>query len=201
MDKKTQKKNFIELANIIRECGRIYSKLLNNVKEEDIQRIIDLEEEGDKIRDALDEDFRTQKNIPYLALDRAKLLRRLDDVLDMFLIGSKNIGAFEGGLPVKFDEEIVDISKNIENCSTSLAEAIEIIYSDFSKCLQLCSKIEELRDASMKMIFDLEYKFYNELDDWKEFVAVSKILEKSMDCIVIMKEASEVLELMSYKYD
>ena len=201
MDKKTQKKKFIELANIIRECGRIYSNLLSNVKEEDIQRIIDLEEEGDKLRDALDEDFRTQKNIPYLALDRAKLLRRLDDVLDMFLIGSKNIGAFEGGLPVKFDEEIVDISKNIENCSISLAEAIEIIYSDFSKCLQLCSIIEELRDASMKMIFDLEYKFYNELDDWKEFVAVSKILEKSMDCIVIMKEASEVLELMSYKYD
>ncbi len=53
----------------------------------------------------------------------------------------------------------------------------------------------------MKMIFDLEYKFYNELDNWKEFVAVSKILEKSMDCVVIMKEASEVLELMSYKYD
>ena len=201
MDKKTQKKNFIELANIIRECGIIYSKLLSNVKEEDIQRIIDLEEKGDKIRDDLDEDFRTQKNIPYLALDRAKLLRRLDDVLDMFLIGSKNIGAFEGGLPVKFDEEIVDISKNIENCATSLAEAIEIIYSDFSKCLQLCSKIEELRDASMKMIFNLEYKFYNELDNWKEFVAASKILEKSMDCVVIMKEASEVLELMSYKYD
>ena len=43
MDKKTQKKNFIELANIIRECGIIYSKLLSNVKEEDIQRIIDLE--------------------------------------------------------------------------------------------------------------------------------------------------------------
>lgn len=201
MDKKTQKKNFIELANIIRECGRIYSKLLSNVKEEDIQRIIDLEEKGDKIRDDLDEDFRTQKNIPYLALDRAKLLRRLDDVLDTFLIGSKNIGAFEGGLPLRFDEEIVDISKNIENCATSLAEAIEIIYSDFSKCLQLCSKIEELRDGSMKMIFDLEYKFYNELDNWKEFVAVSKILEKSMDCVVIMKEASEVLELMSYKYD
>ena len=201
MDKKTQKKNFIELANIIRECGRIYSKLLSNVKEEDIQRIIDLEEKGDKIRDDLDEDFRTQKNIPYLALDRAKLLRRLDDVLDMFLIGSKNIGAFEGGLPLRFDEEIVDISKNIEDCATSLAEAIEIIYSDFSKCLQLCSKIEELRDTSMKMIFNLEYRFYNELDNWKEFVAVSKILEKSMDCVVIMKEASEVLELMSYKYD
>ena len=201
MDKKTQKKNFIELANIIRECGRIYSKLMSNVKEEDIQRIIDLEEKGDKIRDDLDEDFRTQKNIPYLALDRAKLLRRLDDVLDTFLIGSKNIGAFEGGLPLRFDEEIVDISKNIEDCATSLAEAIEIIYSDFSKCLQLCSKIEELRDGSMKMIFDLEYKFYNELDNWKEFVAVSKILEKSMDCVVIMKEASEVLELMSYKYD
>ncbi|MHA2403248.1 MAG: hypothetical protein ACXADH_09690, partial [Candidatus Kariarchaeaceae archaeon] len=80
-------------------------------------------------------------------------------------------------------------------------QGVEIIYTSFKDALDIVTEIETLRDEAMDISFNLENEYFESIDDWKEFNAISRIIKRSMTCIVEAKESSEVLELMAYKYD
>ncbi|MHA2171186.1 MAG: DUF47 family protein [Candidatus Kariarchaeaceae archaeon] len=203
MDQKEQKSKFIELANLIREAGKLYGDCILNpsVAEDNKRKILELETQGDSIQDQLDDHFRNQKNIPYLALDRAKLVRKLDDTLDDIKLAGLTFTTFVHSLPKDFSTKCDRFAKILIEVTSCLAQGVEIIYTSFKDALDIVTEIETLRDEAMDISFNLENEYFESIDEWKEFNAISRIIKRSMACIVEAKESSEVLELMAYKYD
>ncbi|MHA2249832.1 MAG: DUF47 family protein [Candidatus Kariarchaeaceae archaeon] len=206
MDQKEQKEKFIELSKLIREAGKLYADCIYDpsVSEENTNKILELESKGDKIQAELDDHFRTQKNIPYLALDRAKLVRKLDSTLDQIKLAGMTFNTFGPSLPRELIKECESLAKLTMDVTDLLASAVEIIYTSFKEALDLTRQIEELRDQVMVSAFSLENQFFDTADastGWKEYTAISRIIKRTLVCVVASKEASEVLDLMAYKYD
>lgn len=206
MDQKQQKEKFIELSNLIRETGKLYADCLKNPSQakENSKQIRELETLGDKIQSQLDNQFRSQKNIPYLALDRAKLARKLDETLDQIRIAGMTFATFAQGLPQDFSQKCEKLAEVTEKITDLIAKAVEVIYTSFENALDLIIKIEDLRDEGMESAFSLENEYFDAADassGWKEYTAISRVIKRTIACIGTAKEASEVLELMAYKYD
>lgn len=205
MDREEKKQKFIELADLIQKTGKLYSDILLSVDiKNNAKMILELETKGDQIQADLDKDFATQKNIPYLAIDRAKLLRKMDTILDLFRLATLNYQQYHNFLPDDFRDKIRVISESIKEMTMNLYEAIVIIYSDFSATLKLVEQIENTRDKVQDLSFNLEGEYFSILDEssgWKKFQAVSSIMNKSNSCIIAIKSASEILTLMAYKYN
>ncbi len=204
MNREDKKEKLLELSSLIKRTGELYANILSSDKIDDkIEEILELETKGDEIQDILDKDFATQKNIPYLAIDRAKLLRRMDNILDNFRIASLTYKLYHKYLPDDFDGKISVISEKITVMSDKLSVAIDLIYTDFSKSLEVVDQIEKIRDETQDITFDIEGAYFNSLDGttgWKSFQAVSQIIKKTTNCIRSIKSASEILTLMAYKY-
>ena len=203
MDRHEQKSKFIELANLIREAGKLYADCLLNPanSEENKNKIIEMENAGDTIRDALDDHFRNEKNIPYLALDRAKLVNKLDDTLDDIKLAGLTFTTFVHSLPKDFSAKSNRLANIIVEITGCLAEAVEVIYTSFKDALTIVVKIEKLRDEAINISFNLENEYFESIDNWKEFNSLSRIIKRTMACIAEAKDTSEVLTLMAYKYD
>lgn len=206
MDKKEQKEKIIGLAKLIAEASDLYAQCLINPEDftAKIQKILVLETEGDKIQHQLDDHFANEKNIPYLALDRANLVRRLDDVLDQLAIAGRTFEALHSGISSKFYEHITPIAEHCSSLGNCLAEAVEAIYTSFAKALEVSKRIEEVRDQASSTAFELETQIFNDADPqngWKEYVAATRVIRQTMKIIGYIKEASELLQIMSFKYD
>jgi len=202
MDSAQQKSLFIELAELIRNAGSTYSDFMTEPASSTyLDRIIELEREGDEIEDELNEHFTTQRNIPYLALDRAKLLSHLDEVLDQLLIATKTLSAFSEGLPKDFTENAKTLADLVAEITRQLRDAVEIVYDNFDKATTICINIEKLRDQASATVFDLESLYFNgEESTWKTYTAVSRVLKRTMAIINSVKVSSEMIQLMSMKY-
>lgn len=205
MDQKEQKEKIIGLARLIVKASEIYGECLLNSDNltPKMKEILAIETEGDLLQRDLDDHFAAEKNIPYLALDRANLVRRLDDVLDQFAIAARTLAAFSSGLPKTFEENIKPISDSCISTGKCLAEGVEIIFESFSDALTVTKRIEENRDEASEKAFELDTKLYNEADPssgWKPYEASHRVLDRTMKIIGHMKEASELLQIMSLKY-
>ncbi|MCH8908211.1 MAG: DUF47 family protein [Candidatus Heimdallarchaeota archaeon] len=205
MNKKEQKEKFIELANLIKECSQTFSEaLVASDHKQLVDKIFKLEARGDEIQIELDSHYAQEKNIPYLALDRARLLRRIDDTLDEFVLASRNLNIFSSSLPKDFSTKTAGISENVAILGSYLSKAIEVIFADFQDCLVLVEKIEDLRDKIFDAVFTIEGEYFKTIDTssgWKPFFSLTEILKRTVACVVAMKNTSEVLTLMVYKYD
>lgn len=205
MDQKEQKEKIIGLARLIVNASEIYGECLlnsDNVAPK-MNEILAIETEGDVLQKALDDHYANEKNIPYLALDRANLVRRLDDVLDQLAIAARTLGAFSSGLPKTFHENIKPIAEACKSMSKCLAEGVEVIFESFSEAMIVTKRIEDNRDEASAKGFELETKLYNESDPstgWKAYEASHRVIDRTMKIIGHMKEASELLQIMSLKY-
>lgn len=203
MNREEKKEKFKELAEILRDTGRLFSEsLLIKDNEEKINQIVELEQRADNIQIELDRDFATQKNMPYLSIDRAKLLRRIDNTLDEFKLGSSDILLYSSHLPEDSNEKFTELATNLAEISASLADAIKMIYTNFEDTIPILDRIEKLKDIGLGLTFGIEKYYYNKCDEkgWKQFFAVSTITKQISSCINYIKGTSEILMLMSYKY-
>lgn len=204
MDQKEQKESIIKLAKIVKESGELYAEcLLAQEKSiENIQKILALETEGDVIQRELDDHFSHQKNIPYLALDRARLVRRLDDILDQIAHAAQTLKIFASHTKPDFTDKIQPLAKLCQDITSELAKAVETIYSSFDEAQIIARSIENLRDTAMEACFQLESEIFVSQDtDWKQYEASKRILSETYVLILNTKNASEVLEVMALKYD
>ena len=205
MDKKEQKEKIIGLARLIVKASEIYGECLLNSDNlaPRMKEILEIETQGDVLQKQLDDSFAEEKNIPYLALDRANLVRRLDDVLDQLALAARTLSAFSSGLPKLFHENISPIAGACKSMGKCLAEGVELIYESFSEAMQVTKRIEDNRDEASAKGFELETKLYNESDPstgWKAYEASHRVIDRTMKVIGNMKEASELLQIMSLKY-
>ncbi|MDH5401940.1 MAG: DUF47 family protein [Candidatus Heimdallarchaeota archaeon] len=204
MNREEQKQKFIEISNLVREVGILYGNSLKDPSKtfENLPAILEKEDLADSIQDELDDHFRTQRNIPYLALDRAKLVRRLDDTLDELALAGRTLNAFSSNIPDNFGEKATSLADLVISITSLLAEAVETIYTSFSDALVICEKIENSKDKVVEVSFELEKDMMNnENSDWKQFISASRIISRTVSSVSVLKAASEVLVLMSYKYE
>jgi len=206
MDRKEQKEKIIGLAKRIAIASDLYAQCLKNPEDfsAKVQEILAIETEGDEIQHQLDDHFANEKNIPYLALDRANLVRRLDDVLDQLAIAARTLEALHSGLSPKFYVSVTPLADYCSSLGHCLAEGVEVIYSSFNEAMSVSKRIEEVRDQATSNAFQLETQFFNDADPqhgWKEYEAATRVIKQTMKIIGHTKEASEILQIMSLKYD
>lgn len=200
---KEQKEKFYELADILQQIGKDYHQIFTNETSLDqINDILKKESEADKIQDILNLHYTTQKNVPYLALDRANLLRRLDDVMDTFAISAKLVEYLKPQLPEGFANEFTNMLEMIDQQSDLTAEAVRRIFDDFSKAKELTEQVEEFKDIIVNEGFTLEKKYFETLgaDDWKQFHATTEILKRTAKIANSMRNVGELLVYMITKY-
>ncbi len=202
MNKKEEKEKFFELADLISEGGKLISEIIFSpeINMEKIMLVLDLEEKGDRVRDELNRHFATQQSVPYLALDRAKLLRRIDDILDEFARTARTVKEYNESLPRNFTADIKFVSDAIKTSSQNLGEAIKIVYTSFDDAWKLVRGIEELRDNVVEKGMEVEAGYFKTSNDWKEFEALSRMHKRAQVIMALIKAAGEILELMSIKY-
>lgn len=206
MNKKEQKEKIIELAGLIRDTGKLYSECLLDPKnvEKKIGKISEKETLGDALQNELSDHFSQEKNIPYLAIDRVKLIGKMDDILDQILLSIKIFKIYGSELSDDFPSEIEPLAKNCETITTSLSLAVEEIYTNFENTRLKIKEIEEQRDKASDTSFKLERKAFELADPskgWKVFESTQRILGITMKIIARTKAASEILEIMVLKYD
>ncbi|RMG36025.1 MAG: DUF47 family protein [Methanobacteriota archaeon] len=202
MNKKEEKEQFFKLADLLQTAGQIIGEIIFQPEpvQEKIDRVLEVEEEGDKIRDRLNEHFAKQQSVPYLALDRAKLLRRIDDVLDEYARTARTVKEYGKFLPTDFAERGAFISETIRSTSESLSQAIKEVYSSFDNAIDLVEKIENSRDEVMEKGMQLEAEYFQKSQDWKQFAALENMHKRAQSIIAKIKNAGEVLSLMAIKY-
>lgn len=206
MKNKEVKENFIKIANLIKEAGELYSICFfksEETMEENIRKIIELETQGDEIQTILDNHYKNEKNIPFLAIDRVKLLQTLDKTLDDASLAARTLSAFYSELPEEFEKSVSKLAENVKIITQKLAIAVETIYDDFKAAHELTKEIEDLRDASLEESFRIENKFFISADvtnGWKGFTSVSTITKKTMAVIKSVRNAAEIITIMSIKY-
>ena len=206
MKNKEVKENFINIANLIKEAGELYSICFiksEEIIEENIKTIIELERQGDVIQSVLDNHYKNEKNIPFLAIDRVKLLQTLDKTLDDASLAARTLSAFYSELPKEFKNSVIKLAENVKMMTAKLALAVETIYDDFKAANDLTKEIEELRDESLEESFRIENEFFLSADvnsGWKGFISVSTITKKTMTVIKSVRNAAEIITIMSIKY-
>ncbi|MHA2098425.1 MAG: DUF47 family protein [Candidatus Kariarchaeaceae archaeon] len=205
MDKKEQKEKIIGLGKLVAQASKLYADCLQSPDDfsTKIQQILTLETEGDTLQSQLDDHFANEKNIPYLALDRANLVRRLDDVLDTLAVSARTLEAFKSGMSDKFQADVKPIADCCVSMGSSLSLGVETIYSSFTETLSVTKQIEESRDAATSKAFELETQLFKDADPasgWKEYEASTRIVKQTMKIIIRTKEASELLQIMSLKF-
>ena len=204
MDNKEQKEHFLKIGELVDKAGAEFSQYLQNPSDSSkLATIEQLETEGDSAQDKLNAYFTTQRNIPYLSLDRAGLLRKLDEILDQILLSAKTLDAFGSALPPSFTDEVGQLALHLDHMTGTLNKAITALYEDFAAATELTNEIEADRDKSTKILFELEKMAFNsddEVQGWKGFTAVSRIARRIASVINATKSASEVIEIMSMKY-
>jgi hypothetical protein len=124
--------------------------------------------------------------------------------LDQLAIAGRTFEALHSGISSKFYEHIVPIAEHCSSLGNCLAEAVEAIYTSFAKALEVSKRIEEVRDQASSTAFDLETQLFNDADPqtgWKEYEAATRVIRQTMKIIGFTKEASELLQIMSFKYD
>ena len=204
LTKKEQKQLFIEIADNIKESGEYYAKmlLLENT-DEMYKKIINMEDEGDEFQARLDAHFSTQKNAPYLTLERAKLLRRMDDVLDNFAIAARTLSVFAEGLPQDFVQNAGEISRLVCEVTEDFSKGMNNLYTNFHESLRNSSRIEQSRDRLVEEIFRLETLYFKNLkgnDAWRQFTAIERVMKRTIAVIQKIRDAGEIIEIMVYKY-
>ncbi len=202
MNKKEEKEHFFKLADLLEEAGEAVADIIfqPSPAEEKIKRALEIEEQGDQIRDRLNEHFAKQQSVPYLALDRAKLLRRIDDILDEYARTARTVKEYGKFLPQDFAERGKFISDAIKSTSKDLRNAIKEIYTSFDNAMALVNKIEENRDIIVEKGMQLEADYFEELQGWKEFTAIENMHKRAQAIIAKIKTAGEILSLMAIKY-
>ena len=103
-----------------------------------------------------------------------------------------------------FYSDIKPLAEYCESMGSCLAEAVETIYTSFQEALSVSKRIEEVRDQATSRAFQLETQLYNDADPekgWKEYEASTRVVKQTMKIIVQIKVASELLQIMSLKYD
>ncbi|MHA2504157.1 MAG: DUF47 family protein [Candidatus Kariarchaeaceae archaeon] len=204
MDRKERKETFLKLADLVDQAGEVFSHYLQNPSDSSrLEEIEKIEQKGDILEDKLNTYYMTQRNIPYLSLDRAKLLRRLDEILDQMFLGAKTLEAFGTSLPESFTSKVTELAGHLDKMTKTLRQAIEAIYENFEEAAKLTKQIEYERDQSTNLLFELEKSSFQSEDGpegWKGFVAVSRIGRRTVSIINATKAASEVIELMTMKY-
>ena len=204
MDQKEQKESIIKLGQLVKETGKLYSESLSNfeITSENISKILTLETDGDAIQWKLDDHFSQEKNIPYLALDRAKLVGKIDDILDRVAYAGRILKNFAKYVDPEFGEKIKSIATICQEITSKFADAVEVIYSSFDQALALSKEIELMRDKAVEYSFEFEADLIGAKDiDWRQYEASRHILVESMKVIRTTKDASEILEIMALKYD
>ncbi len=202
MNKKEEKQKFMELANIVSEAGKLISEVMLSSSPDStkLDKILALESKGDELKDMLNIHFAKEQNTPYLALDRAKLLRRIDDCLDEFARSARTVREFSEFLPATLMEDGKELLSLIQQASTDLSEAIHVIFNSFKDALELVKQIENARDRALDLGSDLISKKFKEVEDWKTFEATERIVKRIHAIMAILRDTAEVLQLMAYKY-
>ncbi len=204
LTRKEQKELFIELGQVVQEAGECYAKMLRvELIEEMYNRLNELESKGDELQAKLDAHYSTQKNAPYLTLERAKLLRRIDDTLDNFAIAARTMHVFAGAVPSDFVERATPVSKLLKLVAEYVNDAIVNLFTNFSQALKLTGKIEDNRDKIVDLTFELETDYFKSLNGenaWKQFTAVERIMKRTAATVQRMRDTAEIIELMVYKF-
>lgn len=197
---KDQKERFLAIAELIRNAGSIYSTGVLHNDVYILEKIKEIEKNGDVIRNELNAHFILQQDIPYLALDRAKLLRKLDDTLDAYLIATNTYVLYHGSLPASFAANIASSVDNLLQINNLVVTGIVTIFDDFKATIEYTNKIEILRDEFIDNGNILEQQYFSSEENWKEYTAISKILKANIRCVNAMKVVSEILAQMAYTY-
>lgn len=202
MNKKEEKEQFFKLAEHLEEVGKILKDLIFQISppSEKIEAVLKIEQEGDVIRDLLNEHFAKQQSVPYLALDRAKLLRRIDDIFDECARTARTIKEYGPFLPTDFHQKAEFIAEGIAKTSHDLAKAIMEIYTSFDNAVSLIQGIENLRDEIVERGMQLEAEYFQSSENWKQFYAIERMHKRSQAIIAKIKTAGEILSLMAIKY-
>ncbi|MFV2014947.1 MAG: hypothetical protein ACC656_05945 [Candidatus Heimdallarchaeota archaeon] len=119
-------------------------------------------------------------------------------------IAARTLEALHSGLSTQFYESVTPLADYCSSIGNCLAEGVEVIYSSFNEAMSVSKRIEEVRDQATSNAFQLETQIFNDADPqngWKEYEAATRVIKQTMKIIGHTKEASEILQIMSLKYD
>ncbi|MBD3407981.1 MAG: DUF47 family protein [Candidatus Lokiarchaeota archaeon] len=117
------------------------------------EEIITIERHADELKDELVESiFPKHAYLPQQTQERHKLVEMMDDIVDaaeeavrMMAIGRKS----------KPPEAIVKIAEKCWNCTDLLQDAVKFLFTNFSKSVEFCHKVEDVREEARDIQFDL----------------------------------------------
>ncbi|TXT53859.1 MAG: hypothetical protein BAJATHORv1_110051 [Candidatus Thorarchaeota archaeon] len=117
------------------------------------EEIITIERSADEMKDELVESiFSQHAYLPQQTQERHKLVEMMDDIVDaaeeavrMMAIGRKS----------KPPEELVQITEKCWNSTDLLQDAVKFLFKDFSKSVEFCHRVEDVREEARDIQFDL----------------------------------------------
>lgn len=206
MNRKEERQLIMQLADLVAASGSQLSDYLKvtGIDKELITQIHHLEKQGDQIRDKLDNYFKKSKGVPYLALEEAELMAKLDAILDAIVSSGHSIDEFGHQLPKGFVDDNQELYHNVGTISQTLADAIKSNFDNYTDTFVFIDLITEQRDEIKSRGYQLMAKYFQSLDNkngWKQFVAIQKTTYQIFDTLTLMKDATDILKVMNYKHE
>ncbi len=202
LEKKSKSKNqremFLELADMGTSAIEVLHKAVLDPSL--LATVAENESKGDKIRDELVLLLTTSKSGVPLLLDKMKLIRRLDDVLDSALRASQNMRVYLPVLEKAEKESLQSIAENTWKGANILKEIIDLLFTSFEDAERLVEDLAELRDTTRDEIYRTKEEFFQSEDNWKRYMALDVITSRFRDLFQQMKEVGEIVAQITIRY-
>lgn len=200
-------KKILDLASIVEKTILILNKCVKahcdrnlDQMEQYASEVIALENEADKVRRSMYEVLKST-TIHFASHDKAKLLDFLDKITDKAELLARFLVIFsEVEIPEDMKNDIFILNDSMVKAAGLIKQAVYSLWEDFDKASDLCKEIEQLREETRTLEFEMIKKLYKEIVDLDTKLKLREITSFLGIIVDKIEEAADFILFMVMKY-
>ncbi len=166
---------------------------------ERIGEIVRLEREADTVVDEIVKSIFTQRAfLPQQTDERYELVMRMDNVIDAAEQAARTMGVALSREPPK---ELVELTEKCQVCTDLLGEAVKNALTDFNAAVELCVRIEVVREEARDIEFSLLHRLYDSAEIPVQATLVYRdVSERILEVAITSEETADFIRALSVRY-
>jgi predicted phosphate transport protein (TIGR00153 family) len=139
-------------------------KRLQDAEEQLAERVLELEDEADKIEKQLDEELYKGAFLPVTSSDRYDLVASIDGIADRCEIVVRKMRIVDEPIPLDIKEKLIEMAEICVEATTLIVESIRLMSKEFDASIENAKHVYPLREKNRDIEFlSLQLLFKHEL--------------------------------------
>jgi predicted phosphate transport protein (TIGR00153 family) len=163
------------------------------------EEVTRIERHADAMTDELVQSiFSKHAYLPQQTEERYQLVRHMDRVVDA---AEKAVRTIATVVPRTPPQELLTISEKCWTCTDLLQDAVKYVFIDFEKAVELCVRIESVREEARDVEFALLERLYNTDEiPARDIIILREVSECILDVAITSEETADFIRALAVRY-